>query len=222
MQCVAFSRHVTMPEPARPAARAYEQDAGSTAIVAGILGIVYSVAFLGGVVAGWAPQLGIIVASIALMVGAVLSVAVLIAVYRRLEGDAATVGLFGLILVAAGAAGAIAHGGYDLANAIQPPVTDVLAQSELPNPVDPRGVMTFGLTGLGLLVLSLLARGEATLPRGLATLGAVVGVLPVIVYLGRLIILTPTNPLVAVPAALTGLVLSPAFYIWLGMELRRR
>ena len=82
--------------------------------------------------------------------------------------------------------------------------------------------MTFGLTGLGLLVLSLLARGEATLPRGLATLGAVVGVLPVIVYLGRLIILTPTNPLVAVPAALTGLVLSPAFYIWLGMELRRR
>ena len=121
MHCVACSRHVITPEPARPAARAYERDAGSTAIVAGIGGIVYSVAFLGGVVAGWAPQLGIIVASIALMLGAILSVAVLIAVYRRLEGDAMTVGLFGLVLVAAGAAGAIAHGGYDLANAIQPP-----------------------------------------------------------------------------------------------------
>lgn len=56
----------------------------------------------------------------------------------------------------------------------------------------------------------------------LCTLGALVGVLLVIVYLGRLIILTPTNPLVAVPAALTGLILSPAFYIWLGLELRRR
>jgi hypothetical protein len=41
------------------------------------------------------------------------------------------------------------------------------------------------------------------------------------VYLGRLIVLDPTNPLVAAPAALTGLILSPAFYIWLGLELRR-
>jgi hypothetical protein len=49
-----------------------------------------------------------------------------------------------------------------------------------------------------------------------------VGALLVVVYLGRLIILTPTNPLVAVPAALTGLVLSPLFYIRLGLELGRR
>jgi hypothetical protein len=213
---------VTTTEPVRPAAPAYERDAGSSAILAGILGIVYSVAFLGGVVAGWAPQLGIILASIALIAGALLSVAVLVAVYRRLAGEAATIGLFGLVLVAAGATGAIAHGGFDLANAIHPPVSDVLGQAELPNPVDPRGLMTFGVSGLGLLVLSLLARGEATLPRGLATLGVVVGVLLVIVYLGRLVFLTPTNPLVAGPAALTGLILSPAFYIWLGMELRRR
>jgi len=48
---------VSTPEPVRPAAPAYERDAGTTAIVAGISGIVYSVAFLGGVVAGWAPQL---------------------------------------------------------------------------------------------------------------------------------------------------------------------
>jgi hypothetical protein len=69
-------------------------------------------------------------------------------------------------------------------------------------------------------VLALLTRGGATLPSRLATLGAAVGVLLVLVYLGRLIVLTPTNPLVAIPAALTGVVLSPAFYIWLGLELR--
>ena len=201
---------------------AYERDAGSAAIVAGIAGIVYSVAFLGGVVAGWAPQLGIVVASVALMLGAVLSVAVLLAVYHRLGGDDAAVGLFGLILVVVGAAGALAHGGYDLANAIHPPLTDVLGDAQLPNPVDPRGLLTFGASGLGLLVLALLARRAGTLPRGLATLGAVVGLLLVVVYLGRLIILTPTNPIVAAAAGLTGLVLSPAFYLWLGTELRRR
>jgi hypothetical protein len=49
-----------------------------------------------------------------------------------------------------------------------------------------------------------------------------VGALLIVVYLGRLLILTPTNLLVAVPAAATGIVLSPIFYIWLGIELRRR
>jgi hypothetical protein len=191
-------------------------------MVAGIGGIVYSVAFLGGVVAGWAPTLGIVVASIALMLGALLSVAVLLAVYHRLSGDDAAVGLLGLMLVAVGAAGALAHGGYDLANAIHPPVSDVLGQAQLPNPVDPRGLLTFGVSGLGLLLLALLARRTAALPRGLATLGVVVGVLLLVVYLGRLIILTPTNPVVAAAAGLTGLILSPAFYLWLGMELRRR
>jgi hypothetical protein len=114
------------------------------------------------------------------------------------------------------------HGGYDLANAVNPPVTDVLAEAQLPHPIDPRGLLTFGITGLGLLVLMLQARRSAVLPANLAGLGALVGVLLIVVYLGRLIVLTPTNPLVAVPAAATGLLLSPAFYMWLGLELRRR
>jgi hypothetical protein len=204
------------------AARAYERAAGAAAIAAGIGGVVYSVAFLGGVVAGAAPQLGIVVASFALMVGGILSVAVLVAIYRRLLDTAAAIGLLGLMLMAVGAMGAMVHGGYDLANAINPPVTDVLAEAELPHPIDPRGLLTFGITGLGLLVLMLQARRSAVLPANLAGLGALVGVLLIVVYLGRLIVLTPTNPLVAVPAAATGLLLSPAFYIWLGLELRRR
>ncbi|HEY7527495.1 MAG TPA: hypothetical protein VIA82_11755 [Candidatus Limnocylindria bacterium] len=210
--------------PEQPAGsdRAYERSAGSAALVAGIGGIVYSIAFLGGVVAGWAPQLGIVVASVALMIGALLSIAVLLAVFRRLAGDDAAVGLFGLVLVVIGAAGAMAHGGYDLANAIHPPLSDVLGDAQLPNPVDPRGLLTFGASGLGLLVLAALARRSRVLPGGLATLGMVVGALLIVVYLGRLIILTPTNPVVAAAAGVTGLILSPAFYLWLGMQLRRR
>jgi hypothetical protein len=212
----------TPPTADESAARAYERAAGTGAIAAGIGGVIYSVAFLGGVVAGAAPQLGIVVASIALMVGGILSVAVLVAIYRRLLETAAAVGLLGLMLVAVGAMGALVHGGYDLANAINPPLADVLAEAEMPHPIDPRGLLTFGVTGLGLLVLMLRARRSAVLPANLASLGALVGALLIVVYLGRLIVLTPTNPLVAVPAAATGLLLSPAFYVWLGLELRRR
>jgi hypothetical protein len=125
------------------------------------------------------------------------------------------------MLVAVGATGAMVHGGYDLANTVQPPVSDVLAEASLPHPIDPRGLLTFAVSGLGLLVLSMQSRRSGTLPANLAALGMTVGVLLIVVYLGRLIVLDPTNPLVAAPAALTGLVLSPAFYIWLGLELRR-
>lgn len=209
-------------EPTRDAAAAYERLAGTAAIAAGIGGIVYSVAFLGGVVADKAPELGLTVASIALMVGGFLSVLVLVALYRRLLDTAAAVGLLGLMLVAVGATGAMVHGGYDLANSIHAPVTDVLAEAELPSPIDPRGLLTFALSGLGLLVLAWQSRRSGTLPGNLAALGVTVGALLIVVYLGRLIILTPTNLLVAIPAAATGLILSPLFYIWLGIELRRR
>ena len=208
-------------DPTRDAATAYERVAGAAAIAAGIGGIVYSVAFLGGVVAGKAPELGLAVASIALMVGGFLSVLVSVALYRRLLESAAAVGLLALMLVAVGAIGAIVHGGYDLANVVHPPVDDVLAAAELPSSIDPRGLLTFGISGLGLLIMTWQSRRSRTLPASLAALGMAVGALLIVVYLGRLIILTPTNLLVAIPAAATGLVLSPLFYVWLGVELRR-
>jgi hypothetical protein len=210
------------PNPTHDAASAYERLAGAGAIAAGIGGIVYSVAFLGGVVEGYAPQLGLTVASIALMAGGFLSVLVLVALYRRLLESAAAVGLLGLMLVAVGATGAMVHGGYDLANSVHVPIADVFADAQLPSPIDPRGLLTFGVSGLGLLVLAWQSRRSGTLPGNLATVGMAAGALLVVVYLGRLIILTPTNLLVAIPAAATGLVLSPLFYIWLGIELGRR
>jgi hypothetical protein len=208
-------------EPAEDAARTDERLAGGVAIAAGIGGIVYSVAFLGGVVAGWTPDLGKMVSSIALLVGGIFTVAVMVAIYRRLLPVAAAAALLGLALVVIGATGATVHGGFDLANAINRPVSDPLADAKLPSPIDPRGLLTFGLSGLGLLLLMVKAREFAVITPRLAGLGVLVGALMIVVFLGRLIVLDPTNPLVAAPAALTGLVLSPAFYIWLGLELRR-
>jgi len=200
---------------------AYERLAGLAALLAGGGGLVYSVAFIGGVVLGGAPELGLTVASTALLIGGVLTLAVLVAIYGRVRAVAPELAALGLLLGAAGAIGASVHGGYDLANVLHPPVSDVLAVNELPNPLDPRGLLTFGFAGLGLLVLASLLRRSGTVPQRLGSLGMAVGALLVVVYLGRLIVLDPTNPLVAGPAALVGFILSPAFYLWLGSVLRR-
>jgi hypothetical protein len=206
---------------AEAAARLYERRAGGVAIAAGIGGIVYSVAFLGGVVAGWAPDLGKLVSSIALLVGGVFTVAVMVAIYRRLLPTAAAAALLALALVVIGATGATVHGGFDLAKALYVPAIAPLEDPNLPSPIDPRGLLTFALSGLGLLLLMQKAREYGVIKPSLGALGMLVGALMIVVYLGRLIVLDPTNPLVAAPAALTGLILSPAFYIWLGLELRR-
>ena len=200
----------------------YQRMAGGAALLAGLGGLVYSVAFIGGVVLGAAPELGLAVASTALLIGGVLTLVVLVAIHAVVRGEAPELAALGLVLAAAGAVGASVHGGYDLANVLHPPVSDVLAVNELPNPVDPRGLLTFGFAGAGLLILAALLRRSGTAPHRLGNLGVAVGALLVVVYLGRLFVLDPTNPLVAGPAALVGFILSPAFYLWLGTVLRRR
>jgi hypothetical protein len=200
----------------------YERLAGIAAYLAGFGGFVYSVAFIGGVVLGAAPEAGTAVASSALLVGGLLTIVVLIAVYGRVRAEGPELAILGLAFSVLGAMGASVHGGYDLSNVLHPPITDVIAANELPSAVDPRGLLTFGFAGLGVLALSALLRRSGTAPRALGTLGMVLGALLVVVYLGRLVVLDPTNPLVAGPAALVGFVLSPVFYLWLGTILRRR
>jgi hypothetical protein len=40
-------------------------------------------------------------------------------------------------------------------------------------------------------------------------------------YLGRLIVLSPRNPLIFVPALLAGFVVYPLWYVWAGLVLWR-
>jgi hypothetical protein len=47
----------------------YQRLAGTAALLAGVGGLVYSIAFIGGVVLGAAPEAGLAVASAALLIG---------------------------------------------------------------------------------------------------------------------------------------------------------
>jgi hypothetical protein len=118
-----------------------------------------------------------------------------------------------------GAAGSAVHGGFDLANAVRPPSSPLPA--EVPNAIDPRGLLTFGFTALALLVVSSLILRGGQLPRGLGWLGLLSAVLLLVIYLGRLIAFDPTNPILLVAALLSGLVVNPAWWIWLGTSLLR-
>lgn len=188
---------------------------GFCAILAGATGFLYSVAFV--LVARANPALGEQLAALFLLLGGLLGSAALVAVYERVRRHGAQAGfaLWALLLGLVSALGTAIHGGYDLANVINPPATRV----DLPSAIDPRGLLTFGVAGLATLTFAWLIRQGAGLPRGLGGLGFVLGVLLVIVYLGRLIVLDADSPAIVLPAVLAGFAVNPAWYIWLGRSL---
>lgn len=201
---------------AASSSRSFERSAGATAIVVGIGGLLYSIAFV--IISRSAPDAGRFLSSLFLLLGGVLGIQVMVALYRRLRDIDAGFALVGFMFGFAGALGSTVHGAYDLANVIHPPAT---LAADIPSAVDPRGVLTFGLSGLAVLVIARLMSRGGGFPARLALLGYVSGILLVLIYLGRLIVLDPASPLVLGPAALEGFIVNPVWYVWIGTTLWR-
>jgi hypothetical protein len=155
------------------------------------------------------------------MLGGLFSLAVLIALYQRIAETHPSFARLALLLSVAGALGTLIHGGYDLATVLHPQALSA-AEAGLPDAIDPRGLLAFGVAGLGLFFMAWLIGQDRRFSRALSYWGYVAAVLLIALYAGRLIILTPTSPLIAYPALLSGFVLNPIWYIWLGIGLLRR
>jgi hypothetical protein len=194
----------------------YERFAGGCAFAAAATGLAYSVAFVLVLrdIGGRAVET---LTALLLLAGGLLSVAVILGLYGRLRTVDPGHALLAAVLGAAGGLGAAIHGAFDLANAVNDPGRSL----GLPNPVDPRGFLTFGLTGLAVLAVARLVFLGAPLARRVGVVGVVAGVLLIVVYLGRMIILDAKNPVVLGSAVLLGFVVSPAFYVLVGLDLRR-
>ncbi|HEV8699595.1 MAG TPA: hypothetical protein VGQ89_18025 [Candidatus Limnocylindrales bacterium] len=183
--------------------------AAGAAVLAGVSGFVYAVAFV------LLRNDGL--AALMLCAGGLLSVTALVALFWVVREASPGLATVGLLFGAVGALGAAVHGAYDLSNVLHA----ASATTNLPNAVDPRGFLTFGVSGLGVGTLSALALQTPAVPRTWAWLGLLLGVLLVVIYLGRLIVLDATSPLILVPAGLTGFLVNPIWYGWLGLILRR-
>ena len=191
----------------------YERFAGVCAILAGAAGFLYSVGFI--------ILRNDLVYGLFQLVGGIVATAALVAVYNRLRETDAGFALWAIVLGLVGALGAAIHGSYDLANAINPPASNVPGLADLPSQIDPRGLLTFGVAGISLAVISWLMVRSGRFPRGLGYLGYLLAALFHILYLGRLIILSAASPVIVGPALLAGFIVNPVWYIWLGLVLWR-
>jgi hypothetical protein len=188
----------------------FEKFSGWMAILAGSSGFLYAVAFI--------VLQSNLFSALFLLLGGLFSVPALIGLYQRLHGIEEGFALLGLLVTLSAALGSAIHGGYDLSNTLHPPAS---LSPELPNPIDPRGLLTFGIAGLGLFVLSWLMTQSMNFPKGLAYLGTLSAILMIVLYLGRLIILQATSLVIVIPALLEGFIVNPIWYIWLGLRFFR-
>jgi hypothetical protein len=191
----------------------FDQFGGWMAILAAVAGFLYAVSFV-------VLKNQLLYALFLTLLG-IYAFAALIAVFHRVRETDAAYALLALLFGLVGAAGTAIHGGYDLSNAINPPASVPAGLLDLPSQVDPRGLLTFGFTGVGLFVFAWLITRTAAFPKTLGYLGYLSAILFVILYLGRLIVLNPANPIILVPVLLNGFIVSPLFYLWLGIALRR-
>jgi hypothetical protein len=177
----------------------------------------YAIAFV--ITVQSAPRGADYASALFLLGGGLVSASVMIAVYQRIKVTDPSFALLGLLLGVVGALGSSIHGGFELALLVKRPVTSI---TNFPaNFVDPRGLLTFGFTALALLVISWLIVRGALLPKGLGYLGFAGGILLIIVYLGRLIVLNPKSPGLLTAAVLSGFLVNPAWFLWLGWLLWR-
>jgi hypothetical protein len=195
----------------------FERLAGLAAIAVGIGGLAYSIAFLVLLYSG-APKAADVLSNVFLLAGGILATAVFVALYERFRPADPGFALWAFLLGSFGAIGSAAHGAYDLANIVKTPKG---LDKSLPSATDPRGFATFGLTALAIALVSVLILRVGLLPRPLAYLGLVACALLLVIYFGRLIIFNPKSPGLLTVALLTGFLVNPAWYAWLGLELWR-
>jgi hypothetical protein len=193
---------------------AFRTFSGWCAVLAATASVVFTVAF--SIVVQEGERGAQWVSAVTLTAGALITVPVLVALHARLREPEAQFALVGLLLGVAGVVATAIHGAFDIAGLSNPGKPDL---SELPNAVDPRGFMTFAITGLALLVFGWLGSRDGGLPATVARLAMIAGVLLLVLYFGRLTVLNPKTNVIKATALVQGLVVSPAFFLGLGRSL---
>lgn len=193
----------------------FERLAGVCALFVGLGALVYAILFITIVEGNTETEPWFAI----LMVGALTTVPVMVALYFKLRAFDEAAALTVLVLGLFGALGGVIHGGYELAALVTPP-----NDGYYPGPEGvAKGVLRYLVAGLALLLIAWLVWASGVLPRGIAFLAGIGGVLLVFIYIGRLFdFITPGDYVSLIPPIAYGFLVHPILYGWIGLIFLRR
>jgi hypothetical protein len=135
----------------------------------------------------------------------------IVAVYYRVRSVGEAWAFFATLIGIAASVGTMIAAMYDVANLRQ--AAPLVGAS----PINPLGVMSFGLTGLWFLIANLLLRRTA-MPRVLVLLGFVA---TLDLFAGFVAGLSENAGVVYLASLIAGAIGGPIYWLWLGRLLRR-
>jgi hypothetical protein len=193
----------------------YRRFAGLAAVATALAGIVFTVTFAIAVRDGerWALR----ASAIALIVGSLVAIPVVVALAEQLSRREPQFARVGLALGLVAIAGSALHGAWDTAVIAHP-----VRHADVPNFTDARGFATFALTAAAFAVFGWLILRGSEVPRVVGRLALLAAALLLVVYFGRLIVLDPKRPVIKWVGVVSGLVVSPAFYLAYARSLLTR
>ncbi len=214
---------------------------GWATIGVGICSLLYGVAFVAQV--ALAPKMAPVTAltsfgvqsmNALLALGGLLGLVAVVAIFQYVKGVSEGWARLALWLGMLGSLLRLLHGWLDLVN------NPVLAQAfgststagaaalytTLPSLVDPRGLGTFGLSALSLLIFAGLLYQTQGIPRRLVLLAQVSTLLLGLIFIGTALYangdgLAAARYLFLIPGPLQAILIAPWFNLWLGNILRR-
>ncbi len=192
----------------------FKQFAAANAWLAGVSAFLYSLTFY------WADkgdsQTAGTLNQLFLMLGGLFAIAVLIRLYNSLREGAGEFATWAVVLGIFGLIGSMIHGGFGLASSITP-TSDLNSISG----VDPRGLLTFGLTGVSVLTFGFLMHQTKKYEPAVFWLGKLLGVLLIAIYILRLV--SPDGAATATKdlAAVAGFIVAPSWYISLAQAFSK-
>ncbi|HEY6204208.1 MAG TPA: hypothetical protein VI056_14365 [Candidatus Limnocylindria bacterium] len=134
-----------------------------------------------------------------------------VAVYYRVRSVGEAWAFFGALIGIAASVGTMVAAMYEVANLRE------AARLVGPSPINPLGVMSFGLTGLWFLIANVLLWWTTT-PRVLVLLGFIA---TFDLFAGFVAGLSENNGVVYLASLIAGAIGGPIYWLWLGRLLRR-
>jgi hypothetical protein len=202
--------------------RSFTRFGGLSAIIVGILSLLYAVFYL--VITRQSEMAGALGSWIILAASGIFSSAALVALYERLRPSSEGFALWGLALGLFSSFATLMHGAYQALLLIALPSAGGNQQAAIelvrmvPSPIDPAGLGTFGLIGLASLVTGMIIVIGGRLPRALGYLAIVNAVLLIVLFFASA---ANAQTLILISGGLTSVLVGPIYWIWLGRELRR-
>ncbi len=201
----------------------FQKFGGTSAILVGVLSLAYAVFYL--VVARQAEYIGTLGAWIILAASGIFSSAAYVALYLRLRRESEGFALWGVVFGVTSSLFTLTSSTYQALLVSTAPGADAATQAaiatarSLPAQLDPKGLATFVFFAIASFVFGRIIIAGQTLPRNLGYLALFNSLLLVLLFVGNV---ANSLPLILLSGGLSSVIVTPAWWIWLGTQLSKQ